>query len=114
MGHPGPKSPLILRRKLDRFLVPAAGAAYPIARVEECDKKHETDQESSASGLDVLEEFHADGTPAYGLYSSQGNMAAVEHRKRQHVQHREIDVKHDTKPKHAPPAIFSLEKSFIR
>src|SRR5215472_14604738 len=105
---------LWLRREYDGFLALFTGATQPVARIEEGDEQHETDKQHGASGLQVLQYFRADRAAANRFNQSQCDMAAVQDRERQQVEHGQIDVDQDAVPENQTPAMLAEKQIAIK
>src|ERR1041384_1309711 len=114
MGNGTGVTPVLLfwRKDHRRLAIPRA-AANPVADVEESDEEHERNEQHRAGTLEVIEKPRAHAPPANGFDQRQQDVSAVEHWERQHVEQREVYVEDDAEPQHAPPAVVTVEESFI-
>src|SRR5438067_13179555 len=101
---------LAFRRKNDRLIMSTTGAAHPIARVIKHDEEHEPDQNHSAGGLQSIEHRRPHGTTPHRLINRQDDMPAVQHRKRQEIEQREVHIEYHTEPQDQTPAVFALKE----
>src|SRR5882757_4170468 len=104
------RTTLSFGRKYDRLVVIVSRAANPIARVKKCDKQHKSNQNRREGGLHNLQKLCADGTSPDHFNDRQGDVAAIEHWQRQKIEQREIHVQYHAEPKHAPPAVLTVEE----
>ncbi len=100
----------LLRRENHRRFAVGAGAAQPVAGVEERDVNHEGDQQHGETALDEVQDARAHRPAADGFNQRERDVSAVEHRQRQQVEQRKIHVEDDAEPQHAPPAVFVLKQ----
>src|SRR5215467_8424891 len=101
---------LPLRSENDRFLAVPAGTAHPIAGIKKGNEEHETNENDSAGGLQVLQHRGTDRPATDCFKKRECDVTSVKHRKREHIQQSQVNVNNDTEPKHQPPAIFAFKK----
>src|SRR5271163_4941189 len=87
----------LLGGELD-FAAGVEGLAAGVLHVEEGDEGHVADEGDGAGGLERLEDVHAQGTAADPFEEGEGDVAAVEDRQREEIEHGEVDVDEDGEP----------------
>src|ERR1043166_8104448 len=96
-GRKQPQRPpriLLLRLRRCRFggELWAATSAKEVLHVEKGDVNHEPDNEEGAGGLHYFEHTHVDRAPSHRFHNRKQNVAAIEHRNRQQIKQREINI----------------------
>jgi hypothetical protein len=81
-----------LRRENHRHFAVGAGAAQPVASIEERNVNHEADEQDGKPALNGIQNSRAHRTAANGFNQRQHDVPAIEHRQRQQVEQRKIDV----------------------
>ena len=66
----GLELPLLLRCKNHWLLALLAGAAHPVARVEEGDEQHEGNQRHRAGGLKIIQDVYWSYTPKNDVFGA--------------------------------------------
>src|SRR5829696_6557811 len=77
-----------------------------VLHVVKCDIDHEADQQHSATGLNRADDSNADGLAPNTLNDGEHDMAAVQHRDRQHVENGQIYVHQNAEPEREPPTLL--------
>ncbi len=87
--------------------------AKQIANIEEADVEHVADDERGAGGLHPLQDPHVYRLSPDTFNDGQDDVSAIQHRNRQHIEDRQVDVEDDAKPKRELPAVLALEQHII-
>src|SRR5437899_5222276 len=86
---------------------------WQILDIEKADVSNRANNQNRADALHILEHANIQGLTSHRLDQSKQNVPAIEHRNRQHIQNREIDVQDYAQPKGQLPAALAHEEQVI-
>src|SRR5215471_17101232 len=105
---------LVFRREDDWLLSVLTRAAYPVTGIKESNEKHKSDEHHRTGSLEVLQEFGADRAAPDCFVQRQCNMATIQNRERQHIEHGKVDVDDYAPPENQTPGIFTFEQVGVK
>src|SRR5947208_5044202 len=84
-----------------------------VLHVVKGDVDHVADNENGAGGLHDLEHPDIDRLAPHTFHQSKGDVPAIEHWNRQHIQNRQVDAQDDAEPQGELPAVLALKQHVI-